>query len=273
MDQNDVCNFCGETKKIRLFYDNSYEIVNPKILCHKCIKNVEDFSFSLNQDNEVIDYRFSQIYELINNTNEFYSIGNSDTKKDYLHQILQRIKHGKRNMTKDEIITYTSDYFIKKDKKRLKEINDAYENKNKYQSRLFKNNKLTKEKLIFIKKRKNTLLFQKYQIEIQVKKHKEIVKDIFSLEIQNKKIRFKKTSFPSKKNKSTNNRVKYKRKTIPKNVQREVWRRDEAKCVYCESNEKLEFDHIIPISKGGSNTSRNIQLLCEKCNRKKSNKI
>ena len=52
-----------------------------------------------------------------------------------------------------------------------------------------------------------------------------------------------------------------------------VWRRDEGKCVECGSNEKLEFDHIIPFSKGGSNTYRNIQLLCEPCNRSKSDKI
>ena len=41
----------------------------------------------------------------------------------------------------------------------------------------------------------------------------------------------------------------------------------------CESNENLEFDHIIPVSKGGANTYRNIQLLCEPCNRTKSAKI
>jgi len=56
---------------------------------------------------------------------------------------------------------------------------------------------------------------------------------------------------------------------IPKSVQREVHRRDQGKCVECDSKVKLEFDHILPFSKGGSNTARNIQLLCEYCNRSK----
>ena len=60
---------------------------------------------------------------------------------------------------------------------------------------------------------------------------------------------------------------------IPTQVNREVWRRDEGRCVECGSKELLEYDHIIPFSKGGSNTARNIQLLCEKCNRKKHDKI
>ncbi|WP_373399368.1 HNH endonuclease signature motif containing protein [Algoriphagus halophilus] len=60
---------------------------------------------------------------------------------------------------------------------------------------------------------------------------------------------------------------------ISREIQDRVWRRDEGKCVVCGSNEKLEFDHIIPFSKGGANTYRNVQLLCEKCNREKSNRI
>lgn len=60
---------------------------------------------------------------------------------------------------------------------------------------------------------------------------------------------------------------------IPKPVQREVWRRDQGRCTQCGSNEKLEFDHIVPVTKGGSNTARNVQLLCESCNRRKQARI
>jgi len=63
------------------------------------------------------------------------------------------------------------------------------------------------------------------------------------------------------------------REKIPEDVKIFVWRRDEGKCVRCGSKENLEFDHIIPISKGGSNTARNIQLLCERCNREKGESI
>jgi 5-methylcytosine-specific restriction endonuclease McrA len=63
------------------------------------------------------------------------------------------------------------------------------------------------------------------------------------------------------------------RQAIPDEVQMFVWNRDGGKCVKCGSQEYLEYDHIIPLSMGGSNTARNIQLLCEPCNRKKSNSI
>lgn len=57
---------------------------------------------------------------------------------------------------------------------------------------------------------------------------------------------------------------------IPAAVRREVWRRDQGRCAECGSRERLEFDHIHPVSKGGSNTARNVELLCEGCNRRKS---
>jgi len=64
-----------------------------------------------------------------------------------------------------------------------------------------------------------------------------------------------------------------KRLAVPEEVRIAVWRRDNGVCVKCGSRENLEYDHIIPLSKGGSNTVRNIELLCEKCNREKSDNI
>ncbi|TDG24924.1 HNH endonuclease [Paraburkholderia silviterrae] len=63
------------------------------------------------------------------------------------------------------------------------------------------------------------------------------------------------------------------REAIPRVVQREVWQRDAGRCVECGTREKLCFDHIVPFSRGGSNTVRNIQLLCEGCNLTKGNRI
>jgi hypothetical protein len=63
------------------------------------------------------------------------------------------------------------------------------------------------------------------------------------------------------------------REPIPQDIMDKVWNRDGGKCVKCGSQENLEFDHIIPISRGGANTYRNLQILCKKCNLEKSNKI
>lgn len=46
-------------------------------------------------------------------------------------------------------------------------------------------------------------------------------------------------------------------------------------CVWSEQNiyyDSMDLDHIVPVSKGGSNELDNLQLLCRRCNGKKSNK-
>ncbi len=60
---------------------------------------------------------------------------------------------------------------------------------------------------------------------------------------------------------------------IPQDVKNIVWQRDQGKCVQCGATSYLEFDHIIPFSKGGANTVNNVQLLCRNCNLKKRDKI
>jgi len=61
---------------------------------------------------------------------------------------------------------------------------------------------------------------------------------------------------------------------IPAPVKLQVWKRDKGKCVICGSTENLNFDHIIPYSRGGSSlVTENIQLLCAKHNLEKRDKI
>ena len=61
---------------------------------------------------------------------------------------------------------------------------------------------------------------------------------------------------------------------ISSEVKKEVWKRDNGKCVICGATKNLHFDHDLPFSKGGTSlTEKNIRLLCAKCNLAKSDKI
>lgn len=51
-----------------------------------------------------------------------------------------------------------------------------------------------------------------------------------------------------------------------------VYKRDNYECVYCDSKKALTIDHVIPKSKGGSNTWENLVTSCFKCNLKKGNR-
>jgi hypothetical protein len=58
-------------------------------------------------------------------------------------------------------------------------------------------------------------------------------------------------------------------RTIPARIRKAVFERDGGKCAYrfpdgriCGSRSKLEFDHIIPIAKGGKTRVDNLRLLC-----------
>jgi hypothetical protein len=50
-----------------------------------------------------------------------------------------------------------------------------------------------------------------------------------------------------------------------------VFARDGGICQCCGSSVDLEYDHITPFSCGGTSVPSNIQLLCMRCNRSKSN--
>ena len=74
------------------------------------------------------------------------------------------------------------------------------------------------------------------------------------------------------------NTVKAERNKMTAKLREQIKIRDNYTCQICgnstykEPNLLLEIDHIIPVSKGGKTTPENLQTLCWKCNRSKSNK-
>lgn len=56
---------------------------------------------------------------------------------------------------------------------------------------------------------------------------------------------------------------------ISDKVKRAVWERDGGKCAKCSSSDDIEYDHVVPVSKGGNSDNSNLQLLCRPCNRSK----
>ena len=63
------------------------------------------------------------------------------------------------------------------------------------------------------------------------------------------------------------------RERIPDEVRAFVWERDAGQCTRCGVEDDLQFDHVIPVAKGGGSTIDNIQILCGDCNRQKSDSI
>lgn len=61
------------------------------------------------------------------------------------------------------------------------------------------------------------------------------------------------------------------RKAMPL-TRHNIYKRDGHKCVYCDSPRKLTLDHVIPKSRGGKNSWKNLVTCCSKCNSKKDNK-
>jgi hypothetical protein len=69
------------------------------------------------------------------------------------------------------------------------------------------------------------------------------------------------------------NRLERRSRSIPQAVKIAVLTRDGGKCRRCGSTRDLQYDRIVPNSRGGSSTDvNNIRLLCGKCSNLKSNR-
>lgn len=64
------------------------------------------------------------------------------------------------------------------------------------------------------------------------------------------------------------------RKPIPeyKKILKQLLPKYRFECLYCRSKENLTIDHIKPVSRGGTDDIKNLQILCKSCNSRKGNK-
>ena len=51
-----------------------------------------------------------------------------------------------------------------------------------------------------------------------------------------------------------------------------IFKRDGERCVYCGTTKDLTIDHVIPRSKGGTESWENLVTACHSCNSKKGNR-
>jgi hypothetical protein len=152
---------------------------------------------------------------------------------------------------------HTDDCFLNMDKFRHLAYYNLSGGLYKHEVCLWKNN--IKVFTPYFKKIKNA---NKKQLgfEINTEKQKALIKvieDYFNL--KNQRI-------------SAINRRREANKNVNK-VRSVIYKRDGHACLKCGSVEKLTIDHIIPITKGGTDFISNLQTLCLFCNISKSNRI
>jgi len=73
-----------------------------------------------------------------------------------------------------------------------------------------------------------------------------------------------------------NEKKKSERSPIPSKVRFDVFRRDKYVCQYCGGcppKAELEIDHIIPVSRGGTDDISNLKTSCFNCNRGKGDRV
>jgi HNH endonuclease len=61
-------------------------------------------------------------------------------------------------------------------------------------------------------------------------------------------------------------------RSVPARILMRVARRDNYICQICSTplrDDEIEFDHIIPVARGGSSEEHNLRVTCYRCNRKK----
>ena len=69
-------------------------------------------------------------------------------------------------------------------------------------------------------------------------------------------------------------RAKQGREPISRDLRTEILERDSWTCVYCGTKDcEFHIDHVIPVSRGGTNDPENLAAACKSCNLSKSDKL
>jgi len=98
---------------------------------------------------------------------------------------------------------------------------------------------------------------------------------------ENKEKSYKRTRQWQKENKEKVNANSKKYQQLRKNAEgshtlaefKALLRASGDRCIYCGSDYMVGRDHIVPLSRGGSNSINNLQILCCPCNSRKGTKI
>jgi 5-methylcytosine-specific restriction endonuclease McrA len=67
--------------------------------------------------------------------------------------------------------------------------------------------------------------------------------------------------------------VRVPRRSSMRITRRAIFARDRHRCQYCGSDRHLTIDHVVPRSKGGTDTWDNVVTSCAPCNRKKGDRL
>lgn len=189
-----------------------------------------------------------------------------------------------RSKNKSKIRNYR-EFYKNEHSDRIKESNRKYYSKNKTEiairsSLYYKQNR--SEKLLKVKKYRDK---NKDKIKLYRLKNQESIKDNWKKYYEKNKARlFYKNKVWRKNNKDKVNASKrksnQKRRSLERNLAstftidqwRECLMHFNHQCAYCDCTEKLEQEHVIPVSKGGHYTVDNIIPACKSCNASKNNK-
>ena len=175
-------------------------------------------------------------------------------KKDGLKPSCKSCDKDYRKLNKGRIKTYQKAYkkkYYQENKEKISRYNKFYKAKNK-------------EKVEELRKKNK----EKYNA-----RHREYLKENEAI-LKVKRREYRKKNMDKHR---LNEQVRSARKralksTLTTNQWQQCLSHFKHQCAYCDCTEKLEQEHVIPVSKGGHYTADNIIPACRSCNASKNNK-